>query len=87
MYFNKNVNQKAILDFVNKFKEIGELQQFAIMHNDELQVKFAIYPYETTDVKQFENVEFFYSAINPRGKDRTYDCTVNGYSAFPYGKD
>ena len=56
MFFNKNVNQKAILDFVTKFKEIGNLQQFAILHNDELQVRFAVHPYETSDVKQLFSI-------------------------------
>ena len=63
MFFNKNVNQKAILDFVNKFKEIGSLQQFAIMHNDELQVKFAVKPYETTDVKQLYSISKTFTSL------------------------
>ena len=63
MFFNKNVNQKTILNFVESFKEIGELQQFAIMHNDELQVKFAVQPYETTDVKQLYSISKTFTSL------------------------
>ena len=63
MFFNKNVNQKAILDFVTKFKEIGNLQQFAILHNDELQVRFAVHPYETSDVKQLFSISKTFTSL------------------------
>lgn len=63
MFFNKNVNQKSVLDFVEKFKEIGYLQQIAIMHNDELQVKFAVHPYETTDVKQLFSISKTFTSL------------------------
>ena len=63
MFFNKNINQKSILDFVAKFKEIGELQQFAIMHNDEIVVKFAVNPYETTDVKQLFSISKTFTSL------------------------
>ena len=33
MILNKNVNQKALYEFVQKFKKIGHLQQMGIIHN------------------------------------------------------
>ena len=52
MFIEKGINQKAVLDFVKKFKKIGYLQQFAILHNNEVKVKFAVNPYQETDIKQ-----------------------------------
>lgn len=52
MFFSSDINQKKILEFVEKFKKIGSLQQFGIIKDNELKVKFAVKPYETTDVKQ-----------------------------------
>lgn len=52
MFIKKGVNQKALLEFVKKYKKIGYLQQFAVIHNDELQIKFAVNPYREEDIKQ-----------------------------------
>lgn len=52
MFIEKGINQKALLDFVNKFKKIGHLQQFAVVHKNELKIKFAVEPYIEEDIKQ-----------------------------------
>lgn len=52
MFIEKGINQKALLNFVQKYKNIGQLQQFAIVHNNEVKVKFAINPYQEDDIKQ-----------------------------------
>ena len=52
MYFSSDINQKKIYEFVKKFKKIGHLQQFGIVKDNELKVKFAINPYEESDIKQ-----------------------------------
>ena len=52
MFIDKGINQKKVLEFVHKFKEIGYLQQFAVVHNNELKIKFAVEPYKEEDIKQ-----------------------------------
>ena len=52
MYISADVNQKKIYEFVEKFKKIGYLQQFGIIKDNEVKVKFSIKPYEVSDVKQ-----------------------------------
>lgn len=52
MFIDKGINQKKVLEFVQKFKEIGYLQQFAVVHNNELKIKFAVEPYKEEDIKQ-----------------------------------
>lgn len=59
----KGINQKALLNFVSKFKEIGHLQQMGIIHKDELKLKFAVKPYETTDVKQLFSVSKTFTSM------------------------
>ena len=56
MILNKKINQKALHEFVNKFKELGYLQQMGIIYKDELILKFAVKPYELTDVKQLFSI-------------------------------
>ena len=63
MFISKKINQKALLEFVTKFKELGYLQQMAILHNDELQLKFAVAPYEITDVKQLFSVSKTFTSM------------------------
>jgi CubicO group peptidase (beta-lactamase class C family) len=52
MFIDKGINQKALLNFVKKYKEIGYLQQFAIVHNGDVKIKFAVEPYKEEDIKQ-----------------------------------
>ena len=52
MFIDKSINQKALLNFVKKYKEIGYLQQFAVVHNGDVKIKFAVEPYKEEDIKQ-----------------------------------
>lgn len=56
MFIKEEINQKKVLEFVEKFKSIGSLQQFGIIQNDELKLKFAVSPYLESDVKQLFSV-------------------------------
>lgn len=63
MILNKKINQKALYEFVNKFKELGYLQQMGIIHKDELILKFAVKPYELTDVKQLFSISKTFTSM------------------------
>ena len=63
MYISKEINQKKLLDFVEKFKEIGYLQQFGIIHNNELKLKFSINPYLESDNKQLFSVSKSFTSM------------------------
>ena len=63
MFISKDINQKKILEFVEKFKEVGSLQQFGIYHNDELKIKFSINPYLESDSKQLFSVSKSFTSM------------------------
>ena len=65
MIISKNINQKALYEFVKKFKELGYLQQMGIIHKDELIMKFSIEPYEVTDVKQLFSISKTFTVAIP----------------------
>jgi hypothetical protein len=74
MFIDKGINQKKVLEFVQKFKEIGYLQQFAVVHNNELKIKFAVEPYKEEDIKQLINLSNYF--VSP-GESR-----LAGYITF-----
>ena len=86
MYVNKRINQKSMLKFVQKFKEIGSLQQFGLIHNNEVMVKFAVKPYEENDIKQLFSISksFTAIAIGMAVDNRLIDIHDKVINFFPY---
>lgn len=91
MILNKNVNQKALFEFVEKFKEIGYLQQMGIIHKDELILKFAVKPYELTDVKQLFSISKTFTSMAiglaiSEGKMKLHDKVVDYFRPLINGE-
>ena len=63
MFISKGINQKKLLEFVSNFKKIGSLQQFGVIHNNELKVKFSVEPYDVNDIKQLFSVSKTFTSI------------------------
>lgn len=52
MFIDNSINQKSLLEFVKKFKKIGQLQQIAIVEDNKEVLNFAVEPHNTSQIKQ-----------------------------------
>ena len=91
MIISKNINQKALYEFVKKFKELGYLQQMGIIHKDELIMKFSIEPYEVTDVKQLFSISKTFTSMAiglaiAEGRMGLHDKVVNYFRPLIEGE-
>ena len=91
MIISKNINQKALYEFVKKFKELGYLQQMGIIHKDELIMKFSIEPYEVTDVKQLFSISKTFTSMAiglaiSEGRMGLHDKVVNYFRPLIEGE-
>lgn len=91
MILNKNINQKALYEFVKKFKELGYLQQMGIIHKDELILKFSVKPYELTDVKQLFSISKTFTSMAiglaiAEGKMNLHDKVVDYFRPLIEGE-
>ena len=88
MILNKNVNQKALYEFVQKFKKIGHLQQMGIIHKGEEILKFSIKPYEITDSKQLFSISKTFTSMAiglaiEEGKIGLHDKVIDYFRGMP----